>query len=51
MAIILIDYGLHWNTCWVVALKDSLEIKHYESSQIKLSKNFTFGYDQRRRTD
>lgn len=41
-ALILIDYGPQWNTVWIVALKETREIKHYESTQIKLMKNHTF---------
>lgn len=43
MALALIDYGFQWNTCWIVALRKSRELKHYESEQLKLSVNFTFG--------
>lgn len=44
MAIIVIDYGMQWNTIWVVVLQKTREIKHYDSNDVKLSKNFTFGY-------
>jgi hypothetical protein len=44
MAILVIDPGIHWNTVWCVALKDTLEIKHYESKDLKIGKNFTFGF-------
>ena len=27
----IIDYGMHQNTCWVIALKDSGIIKHFDS--------------------
>ena len=40
-ALFLIDYGLHQNTIWVVALKGTREIKHYNSNQIKIEFNHT----------
>ena len=40
-AIFIIDYGMHQNTCWVVAL-ESREVKHFDSNQIKIQKNFTY---------
>jgi hypothetical protein len=44
MAIMVLDYGLQWNTMWVVVLRSDRSIKHYDSNDIKLSKNFTIGY-------
>lgn len=41
-ALFLIDYGPHENTIWVVALKSSGEIKHFNSNQVKLCFNNTF---------
>lgn len=40
-ALFLMDYGVHENTIWVVALKDSKEIKHYNSRQLKICWNHT----------
>lgn len=37
----LMDYGVHENTIWVVALEETGEIKHYNSNQIKICKNNT----------
>lgn len=39
----LIDYGPHENTIWVVALEKDGAIKHYNSEQVTLCKNHTFG--------
>lgn len=44
MALFLIDYGHHWNTVWIVALKETREIKHYDSNDVRLSVNYTFNY-------
>jgi hypothetical protein len=44
MAIVLIDYGLNWNTCFLVCLKRNRELKHYNSGQLKLAKNYTFEF-------
>jgi hypothetical protein len=37
----IIDYGVHENTIWVIALKETREIKHYNSNQIKIQYNYT----------
>jgi hypothetical protein len=44
IALILIDYGTEHNSCFLVAIHKSREIKHYQSSQLKIAVNFTFGY-------
>lgn len=41
-AIIVIDYGMHQNTCWVVALHEDGQVKHFDGNQIKLCKNHTY---------
>lgn len=37
-ALFIIDYGIHENTIWVVALNNTREIKHYSSMQLKFHK-------------
>lgn len=44
-ALFLIDYGPHENTVWVVALEKKGEIKHFNSNQINLCSNYTFGFN------
>ncbi len=44
-ALFIIDYGMDINTCWVVALKDG-QIKHFDSNNIRLEENYTFGIDK-----
>lgn len=39
----LIDYGIHQNTIWVVANMLDGAIRHYDSNDITLTKNFTIG--------
>ena len=41
LVILVIDYGVNHNTVWVVANKSDGRIRHYDSNQIKLSKNST----------
>jgi hypothetical protein len=41
IAILIIDYGIHQNTIWVVANKDDGRVRHYDSNDIKLSINNT----------
>lgn len=49
VVLFLIDYGVHENTIYVVALQDTREIKHYNSNQIKICNNYTLFevYDKR----
>jgi hypothetical protein len=44
-ALFLMDYGVHENTIWVVALEQTREIKHYNSNQIKIAWNHTIFED------
>jgi hypothetical protein len=44
----LIDYGIHENTVWVVALKNTLEIKHYNSTQLKIVFNYTLLHENKK---
>lgn len=41
IAILIIDYGIHQNTIWVVANKDDGRVRHYDSNDIKYSTNYT----------
>lgn len=41
-ALIVIDYGPQWNTCWAVQLHETGELKHFDSNQIRFPKNFTY---------
>jgi hypothetical protein len=43
IAILIIDYGIHQNTIWVVADKNNGRVRHYDSNDIKLSTNYTLG--------
>ncbi|MCW3121338.1 MAG: hypothetical protein JWQ38_830 [Flavipsychrobacter sp.] len=47
----IIDYGMHQNTCWVVALQDSGIIKHFDCNDIILSTNYTYGLNLRHNTN
>lgn len=42
-AIFLIDYGMHQNTCWVVALITNGIVKHFDCNDIILAINYTYG--------
>lgn len=39
-ALFIIDYGIHENTIWVIALNNTREIKHYSSMQLKVWPNY-----------
>ena len=47
-AIFLIDYGMHQNTCWVVALQENGVIKHFDCNDVILSTNYTYGMNLRK---
>ncbi|WP_345947996.1 MULTISPECIES: hypothetical protein [unclassified Mucilaginibacter] len=42
-AIFLIDYGMHQNTCWVVALHKDGVIKHFDCNDVIMGTNYTYG--------
>jgi len=40
--IFIIDYGMHQNSCWVVALEKDGVVKHFDSNDIIVCTNFTY---------
>lgn len=42
-ALLIIDYGMDVNTCWVVSLNETGEIKHLDSNDVRMEENHTFG--------
>ncbi len=42
-AIFIIDYGMHQNTCWVVALSENGAIKHFDCNDVIMAVNYTYG--------
>ena len=49
-AIFVIDYGMHQNTCWVVALKETGIVKHFDSNDIVIAVNYTYGINLKKNT-
>ena len=47
-AIFVIDYGMHQNTCWVVALQDNGVVKHFDCNDVILATNYTYGVNLRK---
>ncbi|RRN76829.1 hypothetical protein EIM50_22700 [Pseudoxanthomonas sp. SGD-10] len=47
-AILVIDYGMHQNTCWVVALEEDGIVKHFDCNDIILSTNYTYHVNLKR---
>jgi hypothetical protein len=45
VAILIIDYGIHQNTIWVVANKDDGRVRHYDSNDIKITTNNTLRFN------
>jgi hypothetical protein len=43
----IIDYGMHQNSCWVVALLETGVIKHFDCNDVILSTNYTYGMNLR----
>lgn len=50
-AIFIIDYGMHQNTCWVVALEKNGVVKHFDSNSIIVATNFTYAINTDRNKD
>ena len=46
LPLVLIDYGPHLNTIWVVVNCNDGAIRHYESNDIKLTINHTLKFNQ-----
>ena len=47
-AIFIIDYGMHQNTCWVVAVQETGIIKHFDCNDVLLATNYTYGMNRSR---
>ena len=47
-AIFLIDYGMHQNSCWVVALQANGIVKHFDANDIIVCTNFTYHINEQR---
>ena len=47
-AIFVIDYGMHQNTCWVVAVQETGIIKHFDCNDVILCTNYTYGMNRSR---
>ena len=47
-AMLIIDYGMHQNSCWVVALQENGVIKHFDCNDVILSTNYTYGMNLRK---
>ena len=47
-AIFIIDYGIHQNTCWVVAIVQNGVVKHFDCNDIILAANYTYGLNLRK---
>jgi hypothetical protein len=41
IALFIIDYGPQINTIWVVANREDGKIRHYDSNDVTLTKNYT----------
>ncbi|QGA26924.1 hypothetical protein GFH32_11630 [Sphingobacteruim zhuxiongii] len=41
-AVFIIDYGMHQNSCWIVALEENGVIKHFDSNDVIVCRNFTY---------
>ncbi len=50
-AIFIIDYGMHQNTCWVVALEKDGVVKHFDCNDVILATNFTYRLNMARNTN
>lgn len=44
-ALFIIDYGVHRNTIWVCANFDDGKIRHFDTSQINITRNHTLDFN------
>lgn len=51
MALFIIDYGMHQNTCWVVGMEESGIVKHFDCNDVILSTNYTYGLNLKHNTN
>lgn len=49
-ALFLIDYGMHQNSCWVVALENNGIVKHFDANDVIISTNYTYRINQNKNT-
>jgi hypothetical protein len=42
----MIDYGPDWNTCWIVQIYETGQIKHFDSNDIRIAANPTYGTEE-----
>jgi hypothetical protein len=45
LALFIIDYGIQANTIWVVSLFENGEVKHYDSNDIRIERNWTINFN------
>jgi hypothetical protein len=50
-ALFLIDYGMHQNSCWVVALQDNGVVKHFDCNDIIITTNYTYHINLQKNTN
>lgn len=48
--IFIIDYGMHQNSCWVVTLERNGIVKHFDSNDIIVCKNYTYHINEENET-
>jgi len=51
ITLFVIDYGMHQNTCWVVALEKDGVVKHFDCNDIIISTNYTYGLNLGKNTN
>lgn len=50
-ALFVIDYGMHQNTCWVVASEKDGVVKHFDCNDVLISTNFTYHLNFEKNTE
>lgn len=45
-ALMIIDYGVDWNTCWVVGLHKGGKVKHFDANDIRICENHTYDIER-----
>ncbi len=50
-ALFVIDYGMHQNTCWVVAMHKDGIVKHFDANDVVIAPNYTYHINQEKHTN
>ncbi len=50
-AIFIVDYGMHQNSCWIVAINENGIVKHFDSNDVIISTNHTYHMNMKKHSN